>query len=421
MSKASIGNTIGDAAYRNAIEQLDETANQIGLERDILDRLKSTEKELTVTFQVPMDDGNHRIFTGYRVQHNSALGPTKGGIRYSPQVDINEVRTLAMLMTWKCAVAGIPYGGAKGGLCINPREFTTPELERITRRFIRELADVLGEDHDIPAPDVGTNETTMAWIVDELSTLKGRYIPAVVTGKPLDLGGIIGREEATGRGVSIVAKQALEWKSIPIIDSRVAIQGFGNVGLHSAYLMRELGSRIVAVSDSSGGLWNSDGLDIDKLATFKREGGRFRDYSGHNEHLKTHEILEIPCEVLIPAALEGQITKENADKVQAMIVAEGANGPTTLEGDQVLVDRGILVVPDILANAGGVTVSYFEWLQNRSGKTWVKSKVSGELQRILSEAFRRVLNHSDSHSVSLRQSALLLGVRRVADKIRELR
>ena len=261
----------------------------------------------------------------------------------------------------------------------------------------------------------------MAWLADELSSFHGKYRPAVVTGKPLHLGGIIGREEATGRGVSIVAKQALDQLSIPTKDSRVVIQGFGNVGVHSAHLMQALGSKIIAVSDSSGALWNPRGLDVHKLIAFKRESGRLRDYAGDAEQLKMGEILEIPCEVLIPAALEGQITDANAPNVHAVIIAEGANGPTTLEGDQILNDRGILVIPDILANAGGVIVSYFEWLQNRSSETWIESRVSRELQGILSEAFRRVLNYSDLHKVTLRQSALLLGVSRVADRIRELR
>lgn len=417
----SFGNSPGDTAYKNALAQLEFAAQRLKLDPDILSLLKSAEKELSVTFPVPMDDGSHQVFTGYRIQHNSALGPTKGGIRYSPQVDINEVRTLAMLMTWKCAVVGIPYGGGKGGLCVNPRDLTTPELERITRRFARELADILGEDRDIPAPDVGTNETTMSWMADELSNLQGNYRPAVVTGKPLNFGGIIGREEATGRGVSIVAKQALDKLSIPTKGSRVVIQGFGNVGVHSAHLMRDLGSKIIAVSDSSGALWNPRGLDLSKLIAFKRESGHLRDYAGDAEHLKMAEILEIPCEVLIPAALEGQITDANALNVNAVIIAEGANGPTTLEGDQILNDRGILVIPDILANAGGVIVSYFEWLQNKSSETWIESRVSRELQRTLSEAFRRVLNYAEQHKVTLRQSALLLGVSRVADRIRELR
>lgn len=396
-----------------AQRQFDNAAKYLDLKEGIKAKLRVPKRELTVYFPVKMDDGSIQIFTGHRVQHNLARGPAKGGIRYHPDVTLDEVRALAMWMTWKCAVVNIPYGGAKGGVVCNPKEMSERELERLTRRFTSEIIMLIGPDSDIPAPDVNTNAQIMAWIMDTYSMTKGYSVPAVVTGKPIEIGGSLGRREATGRGVMFTTREALKHLNMPIEGTRVVVQGFGNVGAIGAQLLEELGCTVIAVSDSRGGIYNPKGLNVKDVIRHKAETGTVVGYPG-TDTVTNKELLELDCEVLVPAALENAITEENADRIKARIIAEGANGPTTPEADEILFDKGAFVIPDILANAGGVTVSYFEWVQGLQNFFWSEDEVNKNLEKIMVKAFQDVLAISQQREVNMRIAAYILAIDRVA-------
>jgi glutamate dehydrogenase (NAD(P)+) len=399
-----------------AMKQVDIAAERLKLDPGICEKIKNTKRELIVHLPVKMDDGSVKIFTGYRVQHNMTRGPGKGGIRYHPDVDLDEVRALAMWMTWKAAVVNIPFGGAKGGIQCNPKSMSLRELESMTRRFTWEIAFMIGPDQDIPAPDVYTNPQVMAWIMDTYSILKGYSVHGVVTGKPLELGGSLGRFEATGKGVFITAQEAARHLNIPIEGTRVAVQGCGNVGGIAAQYFDRAGSKVIAISDSMGGIYNKNGLNISTvLDCKKRYSCLITPEARGGEEITNEELLELDCDILVPSALENQITRKNAPKIKAKIIAEGANGPTTPEADKILHDRGIFVVPDILANAGGVTVSYFEWVQNLQELLWSEEEISERLTRIMKRSFTEVLNISQKEKVNMRTAALMLGIGRVAE------
>jgi glutamate dehydrogenase/leucine dehydrogenase len=400
--------------YRTAVRQLDGVAKRLALDVGIHERLRYPRRALVVSVPTLMDDGRTEVFMGYRVHHNTVLGPTKGGIRYHPEVSLGEVSALAMLMSWKCALMGLPYGGAKGGVACDPGQMSQRELERMTRRYTAEVMLLIGPDLDIPAPDLGTNEQTMAWIMDTYAMTQGRTIPGVVTGKPLLVGGSAGRREATGRGLVYIIDQSAREAQLDLKDARIAIQGYGNVGSVVAHLLWRQGSRIIAVSDAKGGVLNPRGLDIGALWNHAREAETVAGFPG-GESLGGEDLLELPCEVLVPAALGGQLTSQNADRVHARIVAEGANGPTTPEADAILGERGVLVIPDILANAGGVVVSYFEWVQGLQYYFWRESEINSRLQELIIRAFNQVLALSKREGIDLRTAALMLGIRRVAD------
>ena len=376
--------------------------------------LSACKRELAVNFPVEMDDGSVRVFTGHRVQHNTARGPVKGGIRYHPDVTLDEVRALAMWMTWKCAVVNVPFGGAKGGVTVDPKSLSRVELENLTRRYTTEISILIGPMSDIPAPDVNTDAQIMAWLMDTYSMHQGYSVPGVVTGKPLHLGGSAGRTEATGQGCFYVIEEAARVLGLNLSTQRLAIQGFGNVGSHLAAIAHASGVRVVAVSDSQGGLYNPRGLDIPALIRFKREHGTVATYT-RGERVTDAELLTLPCDILAPSALEGQLTAANADAIQARLVIEGANGPTTLEADAILNDRGVVVVPDILANAGGVTVSYFEWAQAMQAYQWELEEVNDRLRRTMQRAFAAVYAIHDERQIDLRTAALVLAVQRVME------
>ncbi len=399
-----------------AMKQVDIAAERLKLDPGICEKIKQTKRELIVHFPVKMDDGSVKIFTGYRVQHNMTRGPGKGGIRYHPDVDLDEVRALAMWMTWKAAVVNIPFGGAKGGVQCDPKSMSLRELENMTRRYTWEISLMIGPDRDIPAPDVYTNPQVMAWIMDTFSILKGYSVPGVVTGKPLELGGSLGRFEATGKGVFITAQEAARHLKIPIEGARVVVQGCGNVGGIAAQYFDRAGAKVIAISDSRGGIYNANGLDISAvLDCKKRYSCIITPEAKMGDEITNEELLELECEILVPSALENQITEKNAPKIKARIIAEGANGPTTPEADKILYDRGIFMVPDILANAGGVTVSYFEWVQNLQELLWSEEEISERLTRIMRRSFAEVLEISQRERVDMRTAALMLGIGRVAE------
>ena len=400
--------------FRLAVAQFDQAAEAMELDQNLRERLKLPQRSLIVSLPVKMDDGRVEVYTGYRVQHDSSRGPTKGGIRYHPDVNLGEVAALAMWMTWKCALADLPYGGAKGGIAIAPKRFSRPELQRLTRRYAAEIFPLIGPDKDVPAPDVGTDAQVMAWIMDTYSQQVGYSVPGVVTGKPLSIGGSLGREEATGRGVVYVTLEALRQLKLDIRNTTVAIQGFGNVGAHTARIMQECGARVIAVSDVQGGIFNPKGLDISELLTrYKTRGQSLRD-TKLGDWLSNDELLQLDCSVLVPAALSEQITKHNAAKLRCRILAEGANGPTTLEADRILQDQGVFIIPDILANSGGVIVSYFEWVQDVQRFFWKETDIQERLQDILISAFQRTLQFSVSKKTSMRMAALMSGIDKVA-------
>jgi glutamate dehydrogenase (NAD(P)+) len=407
--------------HRTAVAQLDGVASRLGLEEDIHQRLRLPRRALVVSIPVRMDSGKTEVFTGYRVHHSTVLGPTKGGIRYAPDVDLGEVSALAMLMSWKCALMGLPYGGAKGGVRCNPRAMSLREKEGLTRRYTAEIILLIGPDLDIPAPDLGTDEQTMAWMMDTYSMTQGKSVPGVVTGKPLIVGGSAGRREATGRGIVYAIYQAARHLGYEIRGRKVAVQGFGNVGSVAARLLWREGCVIVAVSDIKGGIHNPAGLDIRQLEAHIAETGSVAGFPG-SERVTNEELVALPCDILVPAAVGGQIHPGNAEKIKASLIAEGANGPTTPEADVILRDRGVTVIPDILANAGGVVVSYFEWVQGLQYYFWRESEITARLQEVMTRAFNRVWALGAKEGTDLRTAALMEGVKRVAEgyKVRGL-
>lgn len=397
-----------------AQKQLEDVAELINLEDDILERLKYPRKSLIVSMPVKMDNGMVKTFMGYRVQHDLAMGPSKGGIRYSPEVDLGEVSALAMWMTWKCSLMNLPFGGAKGGVCCNPENMSEGELERLTRRYTTEILPMIGPEKDIPAPDMYTNERTMAWIMDTYSNYYGYAIPGVVTGKPVSLGGSLGRMEATGRGVAYCTMYLLEKMGMPSEGLDIVIQGFGNVGSIAAKRLYEQGHKIVAVSDFHGGIYNKNGIDINKLLEYVKEHASIQGFEGA-DFLSNNDLLEIKCDILIPCAVGNVVHKDNASKINCKIIVEGANGPVTPEADEILNDKGIITIPSILANSGGVTVSYFEWVQDIQRLFWAEDEVINKLKRLLKKTFDEVYELSTSKKVDLRTSAMMIGVGRVAE------
>ncbi len=402
-----------DDLFATAVRQFNTAADVIGLEDGIRRILTHCQKELTVNFPVEMDDGSVQVFTGHRVQHNSLPGPTKGGIRYHEQVNIAEVRALAMWMTWKCAVVGLPYGGAKGGVRVNPKLLSSNEVQNLTRRYTTEIQAFIGPNVDIPAPDVNTNPQVMAWIMDTYSMNVGHSVPGVVTGKPIELGGSAGRNEATGRGCVFAIEEAARVRGLSLKSSRVAIQGFGNAGSVSARLIAERGATVVAASDSRGGIHNPHGLDLQAVALHKARTGSVVGYA-EAEEISNEALLEVDCEILIPAALENQITRDNAPHIKASLIAEAANGPTTPEADDILFDRGVLVLPDIFANAGGVTVSYFEWVQALQAFPWSEQQVNERLRDIMQRSYVAIADTAGKYGVHMRTAALVRAIDRVA-------
>jgi glutamate dehydrogenase (NAD(P)+) len=402
--------------FQNALAQFDAVADILGLDDGIRAELRTCQHELTVNFPVQMDNGTRRMFKGYRCQHNNALGPYKGGIRYHPDVSLDEVRALAMWMTWKCAVVGLPYGGGKGGVIVNPKELSPAELESLTRRYASEISPIIGPWKDVPAPDVNTTGQIMAWIMDTYSREQGSLTPGVITGKPLSLFGSEGRFEATGRGVLYVAQVACPYKGMPLEGATVAVQGFGNAGTVAASLLEAAGARIVAASDTSGGVYNGNGIDAPALTRFKREGGRIAE-SGVGDVITNAELLTLPVDVLVPAAFEGQITEKNAADVKARIILEAANGPISPEADEILNDAGAFIVPDILASSGGVIVSYFEWVQNINGMYWDEEEVNERLHKIITKSFRRVTQVAEERNLPMRKAAYVVAVQRVVDAV----
>ena len=400
--------------YNTAVAQLDRVASKIGLESDVHERLRYPRRALVVSIPIRMDDGKTNVFIGYRVHHNTALGPTKGGLRYDLDVNLGEVTALAMLMTWKCALMNLPYGGAKGGVRCNPRALSVQERENLTRRYTAEIILMIGPDLDIPAPDLGTDEQTMAWVMDTYSMTQGKSVPGVVTGKPLIVGGSAGRREATGRGIVYVLYQAAKRLGQEVRGRRVAIQGFGNVGAVAARLLWRDGALITGVSDVQGGIWNERGIDIRALEGHVAEAGTVAGFAG-TESMTNSELLEQSCDILLPAAVGSQIHQDNAERIKASIVVEGANGPTTPEADQLLRERGVTVVPDILANAGGVVVSYFEWVQGLQYYFWRETEIVSRLQEVMTRAFNRVWAIASKEGVDLRTAALMEGIRRVSE------
>ena len=402
-----------DNPFESMMQRFDEAATQLNLDPNIYKILRWPNRELTLYIPVLMDDGNYQVFTAYRVQHNFARGPAKGGLRYSPDVTLDEVRALAAWMTWKCAVVNIPFGGAKGGVICDPRQMSPSELERLTRRYTAELLDFIGPERDVPAPDMNTNEQVMAWMMDTYSMHARHTVTAAVTGKPVELGGSQGRREATGRGLLIVCNEACKKFDLEIEKTRVIIQGSGNVGGVAARLMMLEGYKVVGMADMTGALYNPAGLDVDAVLGYLKEHKTVEGYA-EAEHMSNEAILEMDCDILIPAATENQINSQNADRIKCRILAEGANGPTTAEADEIIAEKEIYVIPDILANAGGVTVSYFEWVQNRMGFYWTEKEVNYRLKHIMVGGFEDVNRFCDKYKVSMRLACYMLAIDRVA-------
>jgi glutamate dehydrogenase (NAD(P)+) len=396
------------------MSRFDVAAQRLGLDPGLYQVLRHPERQLTVSIPIMRDSGQIEVFTGYRVVYNSARGPGKGGIRFRPDVTLDEVTALAAWMTWKCAVVNIPFGGAKGGVICDPAHLSAGELERITRRYTAGILSFLGPDSDVPAPDVNTNEAVMAWIMDTYSMHARHTVTAVVTGKPVVMGGSLGRREATGRGCMIVTRCALQRLGIPLRSARVAIQGFGNVGSVSAKMMAEQGMTVVAVSDHTGAIYDPKGLDLADVRQWTA-GHKYLEGYRNADHLPGDALLELECEVLVPAALENVITNENAERIRARVICEGANGPTTAAADEILSAKGVFVIPDILANAGGVTVSYFEWVQDRGGYFWDEETVNSRLERIMEHAFTEVAGMAERHRVGMRTASYMLAIDRVAE------
>ena len=407
-----------EAAFECALGQFHDAAERLNLDAGMREILANTKRELSVSFPVKMDDGSLKVFHGYRVHHNETRGPVKGGLRYSPAVDIDEVRALAMWMTWKCAVAKLPYGGAKGGVAVDPKALSEGELERLTRRFGSEISSFIGPERDIPAPDVGTNAKIMAWLMDTYSMNQGYSVPASFTGKPTSIGGSAGRFEATGRGVLFTTQEAYRHLGLSLEDATVAIQGFGNVGSVAAKLFTNAGAKVVAVSDSGEAIYEPNGIrDIDEMIEHKRETGSLPEHAG--DHLPKDDLLTLPVDILIPAALESQITSANANDIQAKMIVEGANGPVTCSADPILEEKGIPVIPDILANTGGVIVSYFEWVQDLQSFFWQEEEINDRLERMIREAFQEVAAIRERDGGTYRDAAYTLAVGRVVQATRD--
>jgi glutamate dehydrogenase (NAD(P)+) len=403
--------------WRQAMIQLDRAGEKMNIEPLVLERLRHCKRILTVSVPVRMDDGTLKVFEGYRIQHNLDRGPAKGGIRYHPQVSLDEVKALSFWMTMKCAVVNLPYGGAKGGIICDPKKMSIGEIERMTRRYTSEIAIIIGPEKDIPAPDVNTNEQIMGWIMDTYSMSVGYSCPGVVTGKPIDIGGSLGRKEATGRGVFYVTRELAARKGFDLRKAPVAIQGFGNVGANAAKIFAEHGCKVVGISDVGGGLYDAKGLDIDDIMAYRAKHETIAGY-GRAEHVDVDKFLEVPCDILIPAAMENQITHLNAARIQAKYVIEGANGPTSNEADRILNERGVMVIPDILANAGGVTVSYFEWVQDIQSYFWDEREINARLQNIIVKAFGDVYDLAEKKKVDMRLAAFAVGLDRLAKAVR---
>ncbi|MFT4114222.1 Glu/Leu/Phe/Val family dehydrogenase [Silvibacterium sp.] len=398
--------------------RFDFAARKLNLDEGLWRVLRYPSREIIVHFPVAMDDGRIEMFTGFRVLHSQARGPGKGGIRFAPDVSLDEVRALASWMTWKCAVVNIPFGGAKGGVICDPRKMSQGELERVTRRYTCEIIEFIGPEKDVPAPDMGTNEQTMAWIMDTYSMHMRQTVTSVVTGKPLTIGGSRGRREATGRGISIVCDEALKHLNIARDGCRVIIQGFGNVGSNAARLMSDKGYKIIGIAEYDGGLYNPNGIDVCALSDYRQRNGSVLGFKGA-EAYDSNDLLIADCDILIPAATENVITSRNADQIRARIICEGANGPTTAVADEILADKRIFVIPDILANAGGVTASYFEWVQDRQGYFWKEAEVNQRLESIIAESFDDVVRYSEAHDVNNRIAAYMLAIDRVAFNIKQ--
>jgi glutamate dehydrogenase (NAD(P)+) len=403
-----------DNPFEDMLARFDVAAEQLGLDDGLIKILKTPERELKVAIPIRLDDGTIEVFSGWRVQHNSAMGPCKGGIRYSPYVHVDEVRALAAWMTWKCAIVNVPFGGGKGGVRCNARELSNSELERITRRYTTGIMDIIGPDRDVPAPDMYTNEQVMAWIMDTYSMHQRGSHTGIVTGKPWGLGGSMGRREATGRGLLTMVREAVRVKKLDLAGASVVVQGSGNVGGTIALLLHEAGVKIMAISDIDGGLVNEGGLDIPKVLAFQ-EKKRTLDGCPQGERSTNEELLTLECDIMVPSAAENQITSRNADKLQCKIIVEGANGPTTSRADAILDSKDIFVIPDILANAGGVVVSYFEWVQDRMGIFWEERDVNKRLEKIMQKAFRQVHKRTKTSHVNMRTAAYMEGIDRVAN------
>lgn len=400
--------------YENVLKQLDNAAKVLNLDEQVKELLQEPMRTLSVSIPVKMDDDSIHVFKGFRCQHNDVLGPTKGGIRFHPQVCEDEVKALAAWMTFKCSLVGIPYGGAKGGVLVNPKELSRNELERLSRGFIQAISPIIGPDKDIPAPDVYTDAQVMSWFMDEFSKLKGVNTPGLVTGKPVVLGGSFGRHSATARGVMYTVREAAKAIDLDLNGATVAVQGYGNAGSFSAKFLNELGCKIVACNDSKGGIYCKTGFDPVEVAKHKEETGSVKGFEGCKE-ISNQELLTMDVDILIPAALENQITKNNADKIKARMLVEAANGPTTPEADEILFKKNMMVVPDILANAGGVTVSYFEWVQNIANYYWSKEEVDRKLEAIMVEAFEKVYNTHEELNVNMRVSAFIVAIKRITE------
>ncbi|HTY25507.1 MAG TPA: Glu/Leu/Phe/Val dehydrogenase [Desulfomonilaceae bacterium] len=410
--------TVETNPFEAMVSRFNIAAEKLKLDQGLYEVLIAPDREITVSLPVHMDDGRLKVFKGYRVQHNMARGPAKGGIRYAPDVNLDEVRALAAWMTWKCAVVNIPFGGAKGGIVCDPKKLSLSELERVTRRYTASLIDIIGPERDVPAPDINTDERVMAWIMDTYSMHVRHTVTAVVTGKPIDLGGSLGRREATGRGCMIVCDRAISRFGMKRENTRVIIQGCGNVGSMAARFLYEAGYRIIGVSDINGGIYNPLGINISRMMTHCQDAKTVVGFPDA-EPISGAEILEQPCDILLPAATENQITSQNADRIQAKIICEGANGPTTAQADDILYNKKIFIIPDILANAGGVTVSYFEWVQDRQGLFWNLRTVNDQLEEIMVNSFDTVASYADRHNVNMRIAAYMLAIDRVAFTTRE--
>lgn len=402
-----------ESLLSNTLQYFDTAADHLKLDVGLRQILRTPQRELTVRFPVKMDNGHVEVFTGFRTQHNITRGPAKGGIRYHPHTTLDDVRALSMLMSWKCATVNIPYGGAKGAVIVDPKRLSLSELERLTRRYTTEISLLIGPDRDIPAPDMGTNAQIMAWIMDTYSMHKGHTVPAIVTGKPLIIGGSQGRNESTAQGISYVLRDAIDAVGLDLNAARVVVQGFGNVGATCARLLEEMGATIIAVSDSKGGIFNSSGLSVSDVIAHKAEQQTFAEFK-EADQITNAELLELPCDILIPAAISNQISAHNAGQIKARIICEAANAPITPSADAILYERGVFIIPDIIASAGGVTVSYFEWVQGLQEFFWTEREVNAQLERVISGAFQNALRVAQEKQLPLREAAYMLAVDRVA-------